>query len=424
MADKEIKKMKLSKLFTKTRKDSPEDATAASHDLLVRAGFINQEMAGVYSLLPMGFKVLKRIENVIREEMDAVGGQEVIMPSLQPKANWIKTGRWETVDVLYKVKSRWSDSEYALGPTHEEIVFPLVGKFLSSYKDLPVSVYQIQTKFRDEKRAKSGIIRGREFGMKDMYSFHETQEDLTSHYEEVKEAYLKIFKRCGIDAKVTKASGGDFTDKYSHEFMAVSEAGEDTIIACTSCHHAENVEVSELKAGDPCPQCQSSTESCKAIEIGNIFDLAQKFGEDFGLQYTDENGERKYPFSGCYGIGTTRLIGSIVESSHDEKGIIWPEEVSPFDVHLIGLNLKNNDAKRAAEEAYEAISSSGATVLYDDREEASAGIKFNDADLIGIPQQMVVSEKLAAEGKIEIRSRRNGESETADLSTLDKILKS
>jgi len=416
--------MKLSNLFTKTRKTSPEDATAVSHDLLVRAGFINQEMAGVYSLLPMGFKVLKRIEGIIREEMDAICGQEVVMPSLQPKSSWIKTGRWATLDVLYKVKSRWSDSEYALGPTHEEIVFPLVGKFLSSYKDLPISVYQIQTKFRDEKRAKSGIIRGREFGMKDMYSFHATQEDLTSHYDKVKEAYLKIFKRCGIDAKVTKASGGTFTDKYSHEFMAISEAGEDTIIACSSCHYAENIEVSELKAGDSCPQCGLPTDSRKSIEIGNIFDLAQKYARDFDLQYTDENGERKEPFSGCYGIGTTRLIGSIVESSHDEKGIIWPDEVAPFDIHLIGLNLNDNKTREVAEETYQRLMKSSLTVLYDDREEMSAGIKFNDADLIGIPRQVIVSEKLIANGKVELKSRIDGKSEVFEMEMLDKKLKS
>ncbi len=416
--------MKISKLFTKTRKTSSEDATAISHDLLLRAGFINQEMAGVYSLLPMGFKVLKNIERIIREEMDAVGGQEVIMPSLQPKSNWIQTGRWDTLDVLYKVKSRWGDSEYALGPTHEEIIFPLVRKFLSSYKDLPISVYQIQTKFRDEKRAKSGIIRGREFGMKDMYSFHTSQEDLTAHYEEVKEAYLKIFERCGINAKVTKASGGDFTEKYSHEFMAVSDAGEDIIIACLSCHYAENVEVSELKAGDACPQCDSKTDSLKAIEIGNIFDLAQKFSDDFDLQYTDENGERQKPFSGCYGIGTTRLIGSIVESSNDEKGIIWPKEVSPFNIHLIGLNLKDEETKKVSEEIYERIKKSGLTVLFDDREDMSAGVKFNDADLIGIPQQIVISEKLVADGNIEIRSRIDDSSEVMEMKGLDKILKS
>ena len=415
--------MKLSKLFTKTKRRSLEDATAISHDLLIRAGFINQEMAGVYSLLPMGINVLKKIEGIIREEMDAIGGQELIMSSLQPKNNWIKTGRWETLDVLYKVKSKWNDSEYALGPTHEEIIFPLVGKFLSSYKDLPISVYQFQTKFRDEKRAKSGIIRGREFGMKDMYSFHTTQEDLTSYYEKVKEAYLKIFKRSGINAKVTKASGGDFTKKYSHEFMALSEAGEDTIIACSSCYYAENIEISELKAGDPCPQCQSSTALCKAIEIGNIFDLAQKYSRDFNLEYTDENGERKHPFSGCYGIGTTRLIGSIVESNHDGKGIIWPKEVSPFEIHLIGLNLDDDETGKVAEETYEKLMRSGVTVLYDDRKEVSAGIKFNDADLIGIPQQLIISKKLVTDRKVEFKSRVDGKSESFKKEVLDKKLK-
>ena len=242
--------MRSSKLITKTQKTVSSDFTSRNHELLIKAGYINQEMAGVYSFLPLGLIVLKKIENIVREEMNLLDGQELILPALQPKQNWLQTKRWDNFDVLFRLKSRWSESEYALGPTHEETIFPLVRKFVSSYKDLPLSVYQFQTKFRDEKRAKSGVLRGREFGMKDMYSFHETEEDLSAYYEKVKQGYINIFEKCGINPKVTKASGGGFTEKHSHEFMAISSAGEDLIINCPKCYYAENVEVSSLKEGD------------------------------------------------------------------------------------------------------------------------------------------------------------------------------
>lgn len=417
----ENKKMKISNLFTKTRKNITEESGALSYELLVRAGFINKEIAGVYSLLPLGTRVLRKIESIIRDEMNAIGGQEIVMPSLQPKDNWIRTGRWDSVDVLYKLKSRWGNNEYALGPTHEEIVFPLVGKYISSYKDLPISVYQIQTKFRDEKRAKSGIIRGREFGMKDMYSFHETHQDLNEFYEKVKLAYLKIFQKCGIDAKVTKASGGDFTDKYSHEFMALSDAGEDQIVSCISCNYAENKEVSSIEPGDLCPVCKNKTELRKAIEIGNIFDLEQKFSKDFNIFFTDKEGERHHPFSGCYGIGTTRLIGAIVETNHDDKGIIWPKEVTPYDLYLIGLDIKKN--KKRVDEVYQKLTSLGYSVLFDDREDSSPGLKFNDADLIGIPYQIIVGGKKSKEGELELKLRDNGNSRIIKEENIEKELK-
>jgi len=345
------------------------------------------------------------------------------MPSIHPQSNWEKTGRWGSMDILFKVDSRWGNTTYALAPTHEEIVFPLVKKFLFSYKDLPISVYQLQTKFRDEKRAKSGIIRGREFGMKDMYSFHETPEDLSQYYEKAKEAYLKIFRRCGIDAKVTIASGGDFTKKYSHEFMAISEAGEDLIIACTLCTYAENTEVSELEEGSSCPKCGGKMNAVKSIEIGNIFDLGDKFGRDFEMEYTDREGNKKIPVSGCYGIGTTRLIGSIVEISNDEKGIIWPEEVSPFDIHLIGLGLDKEEVKSFAESVYNRLGEAKLSVLYDDREDASGGFKFKDADLMGVAKQVVVSEKLLAQNKVEYKRRENGKVELISLEELIKKIK-
>lgn len=415
--------MKLSRLFTKTSKSTVGESKAKSHELLVQAGYINQEMAGAYSLLPLGDRVLKKIENIIREEMDAIDSQEIIMPAIHPQSNWEKTGRWDSVDILFKVPSRWGDTKYALAPTHEEIVFPLVKRFLFSYKDLPISVYQIQNKFRDEKRAKSGIIRGREFGMKDMYSFHETKEDLSEYYERAKEAYLKVFKRCKIDAKVTIASGGDFTKKHSHEFMAISEAGEDIIIACDSCTYAENTEVSELKNGSACPECGKKMREAKAIEIGNIFDLGDKFGKDFQMEYNDREGGKRIPFSGCYGIGTTRLIGTIVEISNDDKGIIWPEEVSPFDVHLIALNSDKEKVKDFAEKTYNQLSSANISVLYDDREDVGGGFKFKDADLIGITRQVIVSEKLLEKNMVEHKKRGEEEAKIEPIEELVKKIK-
>lgn len=405
--------MKFSQLLSKTKKESIDGAFSRSHDLLVRGGFINQEMAGVYSLLPLGLKVLKKIELVIREEMDLIGAQEIFMPALQPKKNWTETKRWESLDVLYKIKSRWGNSEYALGPTHEEIVFPLLKKFIISYKDLPLSVYQIQTKFRDEKRAKSGIIRGKEFGMKDLYSFHAEKEDFLKYYEKVKDAYIKIFNRCGINAKITKASGGTFTSSHSHEFMAISDAGEDTILACPSCSYCENKEINNKNI--LCPSCNSEMISYKAIEIGNIFDLGQKYSKDFNLFYSDKNGDKKMPFSGCYGIGTTRLIGSIVEINNDQKGIIWPEEVSPFNLHLIAINNENKEVRKIADNLY---IKSKCEVLYDDRNDVSVGSKFADADLIGIPIQVIISEKLLAKESVEIKNRKTNNLEVIKIKDL------
>ncbi len=412
--------MKTSKLFTTTSKEIGDEIKSRSHQLLVRGGFINQEMAGVYTVLPLGYKVLSKIENIVRQEMNSIGSQEVLMPALHPKDNWIKTKRWNNLDVLFKVKSQWGNTEYALGPTHEEIIVPLVGKFLSSYRDLPISVYQIQSKFRDEKRAKSGIIRGREFRMKDMYSFHENPEDLSLYYEKVKKAYINIFKKCGIDSKVTKASGGSFTKKYSHEFMAISEAGEDLIYSCNSCSYAENSEVSELKEKTQCPECKKGEITIsKAIEIGNIFDLGEKFSKDFNLFYTDKNGVKKIPVSGCYGIGTTRLIGAIAEVNNDEKGIVWPNSVAPFQVHLI--NLSEN--KQETNLLYDSLIKNNIDVLHDDREDKNVGEKFADADLIGTPIRIVISEKTLKNKTAEIKKRNSEKIELVLLSELTEKLK-
>jgi prolyl-tRNA synthetase len=416
--------MKYTKLISKPSKTAPHDADSANAKFLVQAGFVRQEMAGVYSWLPMGLTVLRKVENIIREELNTIGAQEILMPALQSKENWEKTGRWDKVDVLFKLKSQ-TDREYALGATHEEVVTPLVGSFVNSYKDLPTAVYQIQTKYRDELRAKSGILRGREFGMKDLYSFHTTQEDLEKYYEEVKQTYLKIFKRCGLDAKVVESSGGDFTKKFSHEFQVITSAGEDDILACPNCTFAQNIEIATMKAGDACPSCNGKLESVKGIEIGNIFDLHQKFTEAFGVKYTDENGEQKTPIMGCYGIGTTRLVGSIVEAHHDEKGMIWPAEVAPADVHLVTLNFKDEAVseriRTVADGLYADFEKQGKKVFWDDREDASAGEKLGVADLIGIPLRILISPKSLEQNGVEVKGRSESEAKIVNLDDITSL---
>jgi len=408
--------MKQSKLFTKTKKEAPKDEVSINAQLLIRAGFVDKLMAGVYTFLPLGLRVMKKIENIIREEMSAIGGQEISMPALQPKENWITTGRWETMDDLYKIKDA-SEREFALGSTHEEVVSPLVKKFVNSYKDLPLYAYQFQNKFRMELRAKSGLLRGREFLMKDLYSFHLTEEDLDKYYEKAKEAYFKIFERFGIKEKthLTFASGGSFS-KYSHEFQTISEAGEDIIYICDKCGLAINKEIKPET--EKCPECgEANFREEKAIETGNIFKLMNKYSKPFNLTVADEKGEQKEVLMGCYGIGLSRAMGTIVEVFHDEKGMIWPEAVAPFKVHLLSLG-KNEEA----EKIYQELSEKGIEVLLDDRE-VSAGEKFADADLIGIPYRVVISEKSLKAGGVEVKRRSEEKSEIIETEKLLSYLK-
>ncbi len=393
--------MRQSELYIKTLREAPKDEEAISAKLLIRAGFINKEMAGVYTYLPLGLKVIKRIENIVRGGMEKVGGREILMPVLHPKENWVKTGRWGEFDALYTFDQTGKDDSvvrsFALGPTHEEIITPLMQKNVFSYRDLPVYLYQIQTKFRNEPRAKSGILRGKEFIMKDLYSFHATLKDLEKFYEKMKKAYLQIFKKIGLKIAVTKASGGTFS-KYSHEFQVLTAVGEDTIFYCPNlkCGFAENKEIATIKHGDPCPHCGSRIKINQAIEAGNIFKLGTRFSEVFNLTYREVGGKEKPVYMGCYGIGISRAMGAIVEVSHDEKGIIWPESVAPFRAHLIELK------KGLGHELYGRLIKAGVEVLYDDRD-LTPGEKFNDADLIGIPWRLVVSDK--TKNKVEIKKR-------------------
>jgi len=401
--------MRQSALFTKTRREAPSDEVSKNAQLLIRAGFVHKEMAGVYSYLPLGNRVLTNIENIIREEMDAIGGQEIRMATLHPSENWKKTGGWDAVDVLFKIQSR-TEKEYALGQSEEEIVTPIAQEYALSYKDLPVAIYQIGQKYRDELRAKSGVMRGREFGMKDMYSFHETQEDFERFYEIVKASYLKAFKRCGLEVKVTEASGGAFSEKLSYEFMALTDAGEDDILYCTHCTHCANVEVAKQAEGDTCAKCGKGTlKKARAAEVGNVFDLGTKYPNAFGYTYKDKEGKEQTPIMGCYGFGTSRLVGTIVETFADEKGMAWPEEVAPFASHLVSLG-HDDDVSRAADDLYEEMRRKGMSVLYDDRD-LRAGEKFADSDLIGIPRRIVVGKQGLSDGTFEVVDRASGKIE-------------
>ncbi len=407
--------MKLSKIAFQVSKNAPANADTVNHKLLVQAGYVRQLMAGVYTYTTLGLKVLRSIENIIREEMNAIGGQEILMPALQPKENWVTTGGWDKIDVLFKLKSR-TDKDYALGQSHEEIVTPLAKEFINSYKDLPLALYQIQWKYRDELRSKSGILRGREFFMKDMYSFHETQEDFERFYSETKAAYLRIFKRLGLTAKVTEASGGSFTEKVSYEFMVLTDAGEDDIFYCDECDYCINQEIAKVKEGDKCPKCGSPLKLARASEVGNVFDLGQKFAKDFEVTFTNQAGEKKYPIMGCYGIGVSRSMGVIVEKYNDEKGIIWPKSIAPFQVEVVSLS----GAEDYALKVYETLQKANISVLLDDRNQ-SAGSKFAAADLLGLPVRLVVSPRNGE--KIEWKERNQSESELIDLETVLTKLK-
>ncbi|MBI2053894.1 MAG: prolyl-tRNA synthetase [Candidatus Staskawiczbacteria bacterium] len=413
-----------SKLFYKTAKEKSADTESISHELLTRAGFVDQLMAGVYTFLPLGFMVLKKIENIIRKNMENAGGQEVLMPVLQPKENWQKTGRWETLDILFKIKAS-GEKEYALGPTHEEVISPLAKKIIFSYKDLPFYLFQIQTKFRNEPRAKSGILRTREFLMKDLYSFHADQGDLDKYYEKMLKVYFNIFKECGIykggknpHTYRTLASGGSFS-KYSDEFQTITEAGEDIIYICKKCQTAVNKEI--ISENKNCPNCKSADfEEKKAIEVGNIFKLGTKYSLPFDLKFRDKDGSEKPVLMGCYGIGISRLMGAVAEASHDNKGIIWPKNIAPFSAHLI-LVENSRKVKQAADKIYDNFQKQKIEILYDDRQGKSVGEKFAVSDLIGIPHRIVVSEKTLAKNSVEVKERTKNQAKLVKIKELIKL---
>ncbi len=401
--------MRQSQLFTKTRKEAPTDEVAKNAQLLIRAGYIHKEMAGVYSFLPLGLRVMNNLAQIIREEMNALGAVELHLTALQDREVWEKSGRWNdaVVDNWFKTKLK-SGGEVGLGFTQEEPLTRILSEHINSYTDLPRYVYQIQTKFRNEARAKSGILRGREFLMKDLYSFSRTEEEHNGFYERSKKAYANIFSRAGIGEHtyLTFASGGTFS-KYSHEFQTLTSAGEDTIHICEKCRVAVNEEI--VKEVSQCPVCEgvlSRTE--KSVEVGNIFPLGTKYASLLGLSYTNEKGEKHPVVMGSYGIGLGRLMGTIVEVFADEKGIVWPEQIAPFRVHLISLvGANGTEVVKEADAFYDELTRKGIEVLYDDRD-IRPGEKFADADLLGIPTRVVISEKTRKEGKLEVKDRKTG----------------
>lgn len=414
--------MRVSELVTHTLKETGKSDVSRNAQLLTRAGYINKLMAGAYSFLPLGLRVLNKIENIIREEMNGIGGQEILMPALQPREIWDQTGRWDKVDVLFKLKGQ-GDRDLALGPTHEEVVTPLVTSFVQSYKDLPVAVYQLQTKFRNEPRAKSGLLRGREFRMKDLYSFHATQDDLDNFYERVSAAYHRIYQRCGLGETtlLTYASGGIFS-RYSHEFQTITPFGEDIVYRIPGTSIAINKEIisdkdalAEIipgyKDGD-----EKGFEELKAIEVGNIFKLSSRFTESFGAFYTDENGTQQKIVMGCYGIGPSRVMGTIAECLSDDRGLVWPHEIAPFQVHLVSL-CRDASEIEMCDRIYEDLRNQGVDVLYDDRTAPRAGEKLADADLMGVPHRLVVSSKTLSQNSVELKKRQ------ADVATLISIEK-
>ncbi|MFZ2500686.1 MAG: aminoacyl--tRNA ligase-related protein, partial [Minisyncoccia bacterium] len=352
-------------------------------------------------------RVLEKIERVVREEMDAMGGQEIRMATLHSSEPWKQTGAWDSVDVLFKIQSR-TEKEYAIGQSEEEIVTPIAREYIQSYKDLPVAIYQIGQKYRDELRAKSGIMRGREFTMKDMYSFHETQEDFDRFYTLAKESYLKIYARLCLVAKATEASGGAFTKKLSYEFMVLTSAGEDDILYCDTCPYCVNAEISDQKEGGMCTRCGTGLLArAKASEVGNIFDLGTKYSQDFSFTYKDREGKDQHPIMGCFGIGISRLMGVIVETFSDDKGLVWPEAVAPFKYHLVSLGKAGDEISQTADALYADLVKSGAEVLYDDRD-ARAGEKFAESDLLGMPIRIVVGKDAVATGAFEVVERATG----------------
>jgi len=385
--------MKASNFLIKTQKELPRDADSVNASFLVRAGYVQKQMAGVYALLPLGLRVYRKIEEIIREEMNNIGGQELLMNALQPKELWEETGRWEEIkDIMYRV-----GDDAGLAPTHEEQITDIVRKKISSYKDLPFSLYQIQVKFRNEPRAKSGLLRGREFMMKDMYSFHANEEDFEKYYAEAIEAYKKVFSRLGLEVKVVAADGGMFS-RHSHEFQVICSTGEDTIFVCGSCDFAENKEISQVKDGDNCPKCGGAIKEEKSIEVGNIFPLKNKFSGSMNANFLDKDGQEKEMIMGCYGIGLTRVLATLVEVYYNQQNskMLWPKTAAPFGVEIISLN-KNEEA----EKLYQELTEKNIEVLYDDRE-ISAGEKFADADLVGAPVRIIVSEKSLASGGVEV----------------------
>ncbi|MBF0510732.1 MAG: proline--tRNA ligase [Candidatus Omnitrophica bacterium] len=390
-----------SKYFIPTLKEVPTQTEAISHQLSLRAGLVHMLTSGVYSYLPLGYKVLTKVENIIRQEMNAIGCHELLMPSLHPIELWQKTGRDKVLKEIMIAFDNKKGQRMCLGPTHEEVITHLIGHFVKSYRQLPVTFYQIQTKFRDELRTRYGIVRACEFIMKDAYSFDRDWEGLKKNYDLQRNAYLKIFKRCGLDVIVSAADSGAMGGSVSHEFLVAAPIGEDAVWI-----NKDNGQVRKEEEGMSHPGEGWSRQV--AIELGHIFQLGTKYSDSLGAVYLDENGQQKPMIMGCYGIGVSRLIAAVIEANHDEAGIIWPKEIAPFDVEILPVQTADEGLMSFAQVCYQDLKAAGLEVLLDDRDE-SAGRKFNDADLVGIPLRVVIGKRLLAQGQVEIKVRRGGQ---------------
>jgi prolyl-tRNA synthetase len=409
--------MKQSLVFIPTLKEAPKDAEVKSHKLMSRAGLIKMVASGIYSYLPLGYKVIKKIEQIIREELDSIGASELLMPALQPRDLWEESGRWDKYGPeLMRLKDR-KDRDFCLGPTHEEIITQIVRDYLNSYKKMPLALYQIQTKFRDEMRPRFGLMRGREFIMKDAYTFTKDEAGLDEWYKKFTIAYTRIFERCGLETRIVSSDVGQIGGDEADEFMVMSEVGEDTITYCMSCKYAANQEHSGLDEGDKCPLCGGTIKTAKGIEVGNIFKLGTKYSESMNATFIGEDGKHQPAIMGCYGIGISRTLMASVEQHSEEGGILWPDEIAPFKVHLIPINLNDEAQEKVTMELYEKLNENGVEVLLDDRSER-AGSKFKDADLIGLPYRVIIG-KHAEDGNVEFVDRKKG---SKDLVSKDDIL--
>lgn len=406
------------KSFIFTLKEAPEEAESISHKLMLRTSMIKMLISGVYSYLPFGMRVLNNVNKIIREEMNAVGGQELLLPAIQPVELWQMTKRDEQ---LGETMIRFNDRrgrKLCLGPTHEEVITELISRYVQSYRDLPVVLYQIQTKFRDEVRPRFGVVRACEFIMKDAYSFDKDQKGLEEIYDKMYKAYGKILTRCGLNFLSVKAEGGFIGGDVSHEFLTPAESGEDVVYKCSICGQIATKIDAEI---DLCPHCKKDLIKVNCLEVGHIFQLGTKYSEVFGLKYLDEDGKEKPVIMGCYGIGVSRLIPAIIEQNRDEDGIIWPKEVAPYDVLILPVNIADQNIFSISKKVYEILEKKKFKVLLDDRNQ-SAGIKFKDADLLGIPQRITIGDKFIKEKKIEVKDRKSKEIKFFKLDEIDKII--
>ena len=404
--------MRYSQSFWKTYRQVPREAENISSALLLRAGYIDRLGAGLYSFLPLGWRVHKKIEEIMRKHLNNMGCEEVFLPALHPASLWQQTGRLKTMEPpLFTVKDRKGQT-LVLASTHEEVITQLVGKFIHSYSDLPRFIYQIQTKFRNELRPTSGLLRTREFSMLDAYSFHPDQKDLDKFYPQISQAFERIFVDCDLQTVRVEAKSGSMGGEVSHEFLVLAPTGEDRALICDKCQKAWKKEVFQ---GKSCPHCQALLNQERAIENGHVFQLGEKYSQDLGITFIDKNNKSRPVVMGCYGIGIGRLLATVVEAHHDQLGIIWPASIAPYQVHLIGL-------VKEAEEIYEKLQQAKIEVFYDDREE-SAGIKLADGDLLGMPMRVVVSENTMSQGKVEIKKREEKEVKLVALDELVDVLK-